>query len=363
MPGSYIYYNTTPDQRALVAASTADKDRMVLAKAAAKVVQQRKEAFDAVDAKRQAPSPLSSPRKQVRFSGQARLRTLSKGFGQRDYINKINDKNGPDGSTTIWLPCLPETIELARGNHYDQNGSTMVTPDGIWIYQYTEPLEIQLSFHLHAFDDLCPDGPMTLLDIAARLQSMQLPASNDSTNDYIKPAPQNSSVKMSAEALEAQKTAVAVTTSRGSNLGFNKLAAEKDRSLKYPVACELRLMSAGSKTFGINCVGFIKQTKISLHGPYLNTLDESEGFNLPSAATYEFTFVHNPQYTNALGQFKLSQAYGPDVNDYLYNTAHLAKLTGNSYDGLDALTSARSIESLQEDDKAALQPLKNGRTS
>lgn len=346
MPG---FFNPLPSSYApRVAAAQAQRSPQKVAAAAGPALEERRQVQFNQLAEVQGEAALakmesqraSPARAQTKFRGVARLRTLSKDYSARSLTSPINAET-PEGSISIWLPCLPETIELARANHYDQAGNTLVTPDGIWVYQYTEPLEIPLTFHLHAFDDLCPDGAKTLLDIAARLQAMQLPVSNDRTNDYVKAAPKASANLDKGSSSEQKQTLIQL---RGAGIvtAPDTVAVSKDPNFKFPAACELRLMSAGSRTYGINCVGFIKQTKISLHGPYLNTVDESEGFNLPSAATYEFTFVHNPAYTNALGSGKLVQAYGPDVYAQLYNTGHLAQLTGNTYDGLDSLSAGRS---------------------
>lgn len=275
------------------------------------------------------PAPLQRNRKKLDFQNMARLSTLpSQNFSTFD--------QNVEGEVTIYLPHLPEDLELARETNYDNNGSNMVMPDGLHIYQYTSPLEIAFQFTLHAFDDLCPEGSKTLLDIAARLHCMALPSSNDplSTSAKSPPITTNPDTIASQEAVQGQR-GVFVDKS-----AINAFSTDDDR-FKYPPACLLRLIQAGPRGLGVNCVGFVKSPSVVLHGPYLQAVDSATTFNLPSAATYKFTFVHNPSYTNLLGSGKFVNAYGPDILENFYNTAHLAALSQNRYSDVEKLTAER----------------------
>jgi hypothetical protein len=262
-------------------------------------------------------SAITNTRKTIKFKDMARLSTLpSTGYTSQ----------AAEGRVTIYMPHLPEEIELMRENSYDESGN-IVMPDGLWIYRYTSPLEISLQFTLHAWDDLCPEGSKTLLDLAARLHTLLLPASNDVFRSQTKaPSAQSDSSR-----------GISLNALQGTNVGSEDALASVSNSvstssqLKFPPACSLRLIQAGANGFGVHAVGFIKAAGIILHGPFLQTIDSSDTFNLPSAVTYKFTFVHNPSYTGTLQINKFVNVSGPDVFQRLYNTYQLAAQTGNTY--------------------------------
>lgn len=237
------------------------------------------------------------------------------------------------GAIAIYLPHLPEDLEITRENQY-QVTNTYALPDGLHIYQSTSPLELSLAFSLHAFDDLCPEGGKTLLAIAAQLHALELPAKNDTIYMTSKslPASGDGSRDASQEAQElARKSA------------SNANSDSTDQYPNYPPAVSLSLIKAGANGLGIDCVGFIRRVSVKLHAPFLQTAD-GNSFNIPSAATYEFTFVHNPSYTNKLTEkTKFVNAFGPDVLNYFYNTGHLTALSGNEYADVEALDPTRQI--------------------
>jgi len=115
----------------------------------------------------------------------------------------------------------------------------------------------------------------------------------------------------------------------------------QDSSYKYPPACSLRLIQAGARGLGVHFVGFVKNAVPIVHGPYMQSSD-SNVYNMPSAMTYRFTFVHNPSYTGTLKVGRFVNAFGPDVFQYFYNTAHLAPLTQNTYADVEALNDDQS---------------------
>lgn len=277
-------------------------------------------------------TPILKPRPDVDFKGMASLSTIkTKGF--------LKTPTNDSGAVVIYIPHLPEDIELNRENTYDNIGSNPTMPDGLWIYQYTSPLELGLAFTLHAYDALCIEGSNTLLDIAAKLHSMELPASNDLLLD-------NSS-SLSANISAAKGAAVETQNRFGASPDSNDPNQAPQTSysqFKYPPACSLKLIQAGASGFGVNCVGLVKSVGVTLHGPYRKTVNSGSEFNLPSAATYKFTFVHNPSYTNDLSStIKFVNATSPDIYAYFYNTAHLASLTGNSYSDVEGLNTGRAV--------------------
>lgn len=274
-------------------------------------------------------APPSPPKKNLDFRNQARLAIIPR---------KTYSLSGAQGSTAIYLPHLPEELELARENSYDSSNN-LATPDGVWIYKQTSPMELNLAFTLHAFDEFCPEGPKTLLDIAARLHAMVLPASNDTIflNWGKSPAPGSSTSSQSQQAAEQGKSQAEI-------IGARAIAGQEN--LKFPVACSLRLVQAGPKGLGVNCSGFVKSVSVMLRGPWLQAVDNGSTYNLPSSATYKFTFMHNPAYTNLYtGDWKTVQAFAPDVLEYFYNTAHLTALSNSTYADIDALDPRRQLGS------------------
>jgi hypothetical protein len=258
--------------------------------------------------------PIINPPSASFPTSMGRLATVPKS----GYTPQVIDQ---DSSIVIYLPQLPEDIELSRENQYDDN-NTFATPDGLFVYKSTNPLEIPLSFSLHAYDDLCPQGPKTLLDIAAALQALQLPASGTFKN-----------AKAASAQQSGNKAADSESTPTPSTNATPAIPDSPSFDLKFPPACSLRLIQAGQGGKGINCVGFVKRVAVKLHGPFLQTSDQANGFNLPSAITCDFVFVHSPLYTNNMQSLGGAQRpiIGPDVYAYFYNTAAVTAAAGLSY--------------------------------
>lgn len=265
----------------------------------------------------------ANPPKSGDFGNYARLSTVPKSGYAGGW---------EEGAIVIYLPHLPESLDLGRENTYETTNN-LAMPDGLWIYQHTSPLELPLAFSLHAFDDLCPEGGKTLLSIAAKLSSLELPAKNDTiymeSKKVPKEKPANKRESLEKDRANAKKKLEAVTKQAPDNYP------------NFPPACSLRLIKAGASGLGIDCVGFIKSVKVSLHAPFLQT-EDPDAFNIPSAATYSFTFVHNPSYTNNLGSGAQVHAFAPDVLKYFYNTKHLASMTGNTYSDIEELDPTRT---------------------
>ncbi len=285
------------------------------------------DALIAFDQKRRDRGEISNPLptravKPAKFNSMARLATIPNG--------RFNLADERAGRISIWLPHLPDELTLAREASFDNHGAQLVMPDGLWLYKSTAPLEINVAFKLHAFNPLCVEGPKTLLDIAAQLHSLVLPASNDTVfNQQGRSAP-GGSMGFGSVSQEAVEVGYGQTFDAGA---FNT-ASRNPAEFKFPPACSLRLLQAGDRGLGVNCIGFVKSVSVQLHGPYLQTVNSRAGYNLPSAITANFVFVHNPSYTNALlggTSRRLVNAYGPDVFEYFYNTAHLAQLANNRY--------------------------------
>lgn len=278
--------------------------------------------YDTAAVNQPAPVPINAPRKAIDFNNVARLATLpSSGYSVA----------GDEGRVVIYLPHLPEEIELSRENQYFTT-SNPAMPDGLWIYESTTALEIPVQFTLHAFDEFCPEGPKTLLDIGARLHSLMLPASNDPFRRTKKP----SVIFNQANAVAEETSNLLVTPEETATAPIST----GDTSVKFPPTCSLRLIQAGARGLGVHCVGFVKGVKVTLHGPYLQTTDRANSYNLPSAATFGFTFVHNPAYTNFIQSGgALVQATGPDIFAYFYNTQHLSAASGFKYHDVEELRS------------------------
>lgn len=271
--------------------------------------------------------PVAAPRKNLSQASMARLATLPPaGYTSDNAIGKI----------VIYLPYLPENLEFPRENTYQARESNQVMPDGFWIYQSTSPLELSMEFTLHYTDPLCTEGSKTLLQIAAMFHALLLPASNSSVRRTQSPP--------------ATSTGNSETSVELNDLTTQPLSADaaqsisKQLNVKFPPACSLRLIQAGAGGFGVNCVGFVKSATPTLHGPYMQSVDGG-AYNLPSAATYKFTFVHNPSYTNYFANVAFVNAFGPDVYNFFYNTAHLSALAQETYSDIEDLNPTTSAPS------------------
>lgn len=231
----------------------------------------------------------------------------------------------------IEFPSMPSHIDLVRSAQYDV-ASVFTTPDGFHMFQKTNPLEIPFSFKLHHNDDFCERGSLTLLEIAAKLHALTLPIGDSSRSiaTQVSPAP------------EPGVTGTENQPSQSARDAFNKsyaFDASENSRVYLPVACKLDLIYAGSNAPGISCVGYVKDVKARLLEPFM--LGPNGEYNLPTAAEYEFTFVHRPSHTNAQPRpgdtyaVANKQAYADDVKSRLYNTVHLLKNSNVSYQGFN----------------------------
>lgn len=231
---------------------------------------------------------------------------------------------------TIEFPAMPDTIELARSTDYIVSSSPFL-PDGYHQYVSTKPLEIPVSFKLHALDqNYCKQGALTLLQIAARLHSFILPITN--RRPVVEPVEQAKLGTQSENKLDKDSQKAGVEWQLQGRAGQG--------SLYPPVTCWLHLIWTDEGMPGISCVGYVKDVRVILHGPYLKGPDNS--FNLPSAGEFSFTFVHRPGHNNSFGSIstlakpqpgRQSNAYAHDVRDNFYNTRHLVDVP--NYKGLD----------------------------
>jgi hypothetical protein len=218
---------------------------------------------------------------------------------------------------------MPDTIELARRADYIVNNSPN-TPDGLHQYKGTYPLEIPISFKLH-FNDrtYCKEGGLTLLKLAARLESFVLPISTFSSQTSVSVYGENSDntgrskdsqIKHDSD---SQNTVYTVT---GSGKG----------SIQPPVTCWLHLIWINNTQAGISCIGYVKDLKVKFGKPW--NKGPGSSFNIPSTGEYSFTFVHHPGHGNTDNITSTAfqgtvtdstQAYADDVKSNLFNTRNL----------------------------------------
>jgi len=250
------------------------------------------------------------------------------------------------GVISFDFPSMPDVIELARSADYYTNYSPIM-PDGMHQYRGTKPMEIPLTFKLHAMDrTFCPYGSVTLLQLAARLHSFVLPISPDgSTNVQIKPliardfidqdkSSPNRETQLKELGVKSEADQLYDTTL---NTPVHKLLLQGDRvGVPFPpVTCLLNLIWVAEDQPGIACIGYVREVRVRLMGPWLR--GPTGEYNLPSCGEFEFTFVHRPSHNNNLGldvskqngQFNStpattdSQAFATDVRNQLYNTRNL----------------------------------------
>lgn len=250
-----------------------------------------------------------------------------------------------DGQIVINFPAMPEAITLSRVANYVNAARTPATPDGFHYYEGTDPIKIPVKFSLHAFDrEFCgPDGPVALINTAARLHALAMPIVNGSQ------VRAQSGFNMTPAAPPADGSSDAAVAAKGASGAAQKeshITPNSDVRWYFPPACRLDIMFAsyGGKRLGILCDGFIDQVTVVLRGPWLQGTDPSRLLNLPSFADYEFTFVHQPGYTNMTRDGSLNRVYGSSsrsIYDRLYNTVGLVDdavrvvdINGNSLTGL-----------------------------
>lgn len=266
--------------------------------------------------------------RRKRLAGQ--LRSLSHASDPvHDYLNGARSIAN---AIVVNIPSMPDTIDLVRSARYKVT-SHFAAPDGIHLYQGTDPLEIPFSFELHAFDEeYCDQGAMSLLQIGAWLHALALP------------------IDVRNRAAISARTLGASANENGadnSDSGIDKRSNETQVSLNidqnsplptFPVACKLDLIYTGDRSPGISCVGYVKEVKVTLKGPWLNTPNPLH-HGLPSSAEYSFTFVHRPGHTNnfltsefSAGNFDLGvqlNAYADNIKNEFYNTISVTSQAEN----------------------------------
>ena len=262
------------------------------------------------------------------------------------YLQILNNNVTGDATTNsslpaqdqyIYFPSLPSEITLARSADFESEAN-MVYPDGLPFYKSTTKLEIPISFSLHYSDEFCPAGSVTLLDIASKLEALIVPVT--------RPNFPSSSSKTVAQTTSQDGTSVDQNNQSASNsTSADVNAAQAATGTTGPAACRLNIISSGGPNAkGINCVGYIKDVKVVLKGPWLQVEQNGSGspsaFNLPTSADYEFVFVHAPGYSpTALSKYNLgSQAYAPEIYSSLFNNFLTLTPSNTNYIGLTGST-------------------------
>ena len=180
--------------------------------------------------------------------------------------------------------------------------------------------------------------------MAARLHALTLPilaagASTAGSFVFTNPAPipptsgkDAPSTRPEGAVVSAPATTLAGATAQNAN----------DKLTYWPVPCVLDVMLAqwGGTEYGIRCLGFVEEAKVIFHGPWLQGSASGSSMdglrNIPSSVDYEFTFVHQPGYTNKFqgsqngddsGTSLMLQAMASDVYQRLYSQADLGVLS------------------------------------
>jgi hypothetical protein len=262
------------------------------------------------------------------FSGRLIALPTSRSLAVGQSLDLLNE-------LSIDFPAMPDTIELVRTAEYNVL-SNVILPDGVHQYKGTRPLEIPFNFRLHSFDqEYCPNGAVSLLQVAARLHSFILPIDASGGNVAI-----TASAGGQQSNTEASQEARAVSPNGG--LGFIANGGEK---IFNPVTCRLELIFTNENAPGIACTGYVREVSTKLNGPWLRGPGKSS--NLPSSCDFSFVFVHRPGHGNAFNinttDFDLQpQAYAATVKDKFYNTRALVEVA--NYRGLtDAPTTGSRV--------------------
>jgi hypothetical protein len=239
---------------------------------------------------------------------------------------------------SIDFPSMPDTIELARRAEYAVSPANIVLPDGVHMYKGTLPLEIPFSFKLHAFDqEFCPNGALTLLQLAARLHSFALPISSTSKQTTYAGYGSEGPPPKAGDPPKPVMSEEQIHQSQAQQLGSGDLRTNLTSGNVFnPVTCVLELIYTSAYLPGISCVGYIKEVSAKLAGPWLRGPGKS--FNLPSSGDFSFTFVHRPGHGNVFDNQQTMkstaqpQAYADYVAQHLYNTRSLVQVA--NYRGL-----------------------------
>lgn len=238
---------------------------------------------------------------------------------------------------SIDFPAMPDSVELARTAEYKWLTNPYM-PDGIHQYMKTNPLEIPFSFLLHAEDSAyCPQGALTLLQLAARLHSFILPisAGNSNTSVSATVASETQPIDDTPPQNTPNDTPPAGNTDTGTQEKKAAGAASVQTpitgatAVSNPVTCWLHLMFIDDTQPGISCIGYVKEVGVKFNGPWRRS--QSGGFNLPTSGEFSFTFVHRPGHGNSnFAQTIIPnsvslqpQAYANDILNKFYNTRNL----------------------------------------
>jgi hypothetical protein len=243
-----------------------------------------------------------------------------------------------DGTLRINFPAMPETLTLARQAVYNSVTSP-AAPDGFHWYRHTEPLTIPIKFSLAGFDkDYCrEDGPYALLDTAAKLHAMAMPVvpstGNETKQAGLPVGNRNSDAQVLADSQAGNANSNRprdVTITTDSN-GETKSTVSRGATdiIYFPPACVLSIILAelpGRPPLGVQCIGFVNSVDVTFHAPWLQSGGQAGSaiVNLPSRADFEFKFVHQPNYTNAINAEtsstnKIYTTSAETVRNRLYN--------------------------------------------
>jgi hypothetical protein len=311
-----------------------------------------------------------------------RLITLDSGSDVLEYVKGMVEEG--EGMVVINFPSMPDSIELARQAEYKVRTSFLM-PDGIHVYKWTEPLIIPFSFGLHHSDaEYCGDeGPLALMKLAAKFESLVLPINNNAVavsstmaGPAYSPKKQQTNTPKTQPGIVASSTPGATgilgalnssivgsgssppiapvgSTVNGSDDAIDDDAYSGDveptinpgneESTLFPVTCLLDLIYSGPNSPGIVCVGYVKNVSAKLKGPWMNGGNGER--NMPTSLECKFDFVHHPSHTNYFTSSNTSNvfqlgnqvsAFANDVRKMLYNTTAITKkTTGVSYRGFN----------------------------
>ena len=282
-----------------------------------------------------APTPASSSAQLFRnksFPYCGRLVVLESG-----HTTGYDPFAGLSTFVAINFPTMPESIELARSVEYLVTPSLM-TPDGVHQYNCTNPLNIPVSFKLHAFDkEYCPLGALSLLQLGALLHSFALPLSNVSGGTAL-----NVTVAQSQpQATPRGETDSVINQAQSADNPYS-VTPETGINPYPPPTLRLELIFVDENNPGIICTGYVKDVRVRLNGPFLRGPNQS--YNLPSSGEFEFTFVHVPGYGNNYNltanpkgiNSVQAQAFSGDVRDKFYNTVDITKISDSQFKGFNS---------------------------
>lgn len=271
-----------------------------------------------------------------------RLLSLSSTLDSTEEYLASSQRMDNPSSVVIHFPSMPDTVELAREADYRVT-TAPYTPDGIHLYKQTTPLRIPISFSLHSADPFCSKGGLSLLIMAAKLHSLLLPINNSSDrskigvtvdNYYQSPKPPANAPSGKPPSLP-DGASVAGPSESEASIAFN--GTNGQATTAFPPACLLDLISVGDRSgaVGVRCYGYVSGVSVKLRGPWLRGEVEygPRGIrNVPTAADFQFVFVHAPGFSNyfagvATSPFQLSglSAFADDVLANLYNTVALTQ--------------------------------------